>query len=519
MELTRRDLLILGSAAGAATLLGAPALAQMRGGDVIVGTMSDPPTTDAQTTTAEAARNVSLHWIETLYARDENGNPIPDLAQKYELSPDGKEYTFTLRQGVKFHNGQEMTGQDVKGSMERYAKVGGSAFIMKAVSSVVVASKYVVRVNMKNPVPGFIDQISSPRAPLGIMPASEADKERGKISHIGTGPYQFVDFKPDSRVFLKRFDGYTPNTNFTKRDGFGGRKTAYFDTVTFRQIPEGGARAAALETGEIHAVDMLPPPTADRLKGNPNVKIYPMMPWGFQVIAINCGLGPTANLKLRQAILATLDCEEIMAIASEGLYRLTHGWQHPGTPYFVGDIGKELYNQKNAAKAKQLLQEAGYKGEEIIFMADSNYKNHHETAVVASEQMKKVGLNVKLNIVDWPTAYQLHFKPEAWNLWALAFGIEPYEGVYTVATYFATENDGQGLQFKADPELSRLNQVLNSSLKQEDRVKAFADFQRRAFEYLPAIKVGDFGRYQATRANVVGYAPSRIPRMWDLWFA
>jgi peptide/nickel transport system substrate-binding protein len=242
------------------------------------------------------------------------------------------------------------------------------------------------------------------------------------------------------------------------------------------------------------------------------------MPWSFQTIIINAGWGPTANVKVRQAIQALLDYEEIMAIAGEGLYRLTHGWQHPGTTYFAGDIGKESYNQKNPAKAKQLMQEAGYKGEEIIFLADSNYKFHQETAVVASEQMKKVGFNVRLNVVDWPTAFQIRFKPEGWNLWALSFGIEPYEGPYSVAGYFTTEQGGKGGQHMPDPELNRANEALNKSLKLEDRVKAFADFQRRFFEFVPAIKVGDLGRYQATRANVVGYAPGRIPRMWDVWF-
>ena len=518
MELTRRELLILGGAAGAATLVGAPALAQKRGGDAIVGTISAPPTTDGQTATAEVTRNISLHWMETLYARDEQGNPIPDLAQKCDISADGKIYIFTLRQGVHFHNGQEMTAQDVKASMERYAKVGGSGGIMKPVDGITAVSKYVVRVALKSPVPGFIDQVSSPRAPLGIMPASEGDKDRNKISHIGTGPYQFVEFKPDSHVLLKRFDGYTPNTNFTKRDGFSGKKTAYFSTVTFRHIPEDGARAAALETGEIHAVDMLPPPAADRLKNNKDVKIYPVMPWAFQTIMVNAAWGPTGNVKVRQAVQAALDCEEIMAIASEGLYRLTHGWQHPGTTYFAGDVGKEYYNQKNAAKAKQLLQEAGYKNEEIVFLADSNYRNHHETAVVASEQLRKAGFNVRLNVTDWPTAFNARMKPEGWNLWALGFGIEPYEGPYTVTSYFTTENDGKGVQHMADAELARANTALNTSLKVEDRVKAFAEFQKRFFEFVPGIKVGDLGRYQATRASVAGYAPGRIPRMWDVWF-
>jgi peptide/nickel transport system substrate-binding protein len=137
---------------------------------------------------------------------------------------------------------------------------------------------------------------------------------------------------------------------------------------------------------------------------------------------------------------------------------------------------------------------------------------------VASEQLKKAGLNIRLNVVDWPTAFQSRLKPEGWNLWSLGFGIEPYEGPYTVTSFFTTENDGKGVQLMADPELNRANAALNSSLKVEDRVKAFADFQKRFFEFVPGIKVGDLGRYQATRANVAGYAPGRIPRMWDVWF-
>jgi len=495
-----------------------PAMAQKKGGAAVVGTSSAPPLTDAQASTAEASRNISLHWIETLYARDDNANPIPDLAAKTDISADGKTYVITLREGVKFHNGQEMTAEDVIASLERYGKVGGSAAIIKPVEKMTATSKYVVTINLSVAVPGFIDQLSSPRAPAGIMPKSEAAKERGKIDHIGTGPYQFVEYIPDSHVLVKRFDGYSQNMNYTKRDGFGGKKTAYFDTVRFRHIPEGGARAAALETGEVHAVDALPPPAVKRLKDNKSIKIYEAMPWAYQTIIMNHSFGPTKDVKVRQAIQAILDTEEIMAIAGEGLYRLTHGWQHPGTNYFAGDIGKEFYNVKDMAKAKKLLAEAGYKGEEIVVLTDSTIQNHKDTGVVAAEQLKKAGLNIKLNMVDWPTAFQLRDKPDGWSLWTLGMGIEPYEGPYNVASFFTTDHDGKGAQWMSDPELDRANKVLNTALTLDERKKAMADFQKRMFEVVPAIKIGDLGRYQATRSNVQGYVPNRIPRMWDTWF-
>ncbi len=517
---TRLGSLALIAAASAVmlTLGDTAAYAQKKGGAAIVGTSSAPPLTDAQASTAEASRNISMHWIETLFARDENANPIPELATKADISADGKTYVFTLRQGVKFHNGQEVTAEDVVASMERYAKVGGSSGIMKPVTGLTATSKYVVTVTLANPVPGFIDLISSPGAPVGIMPKSEGDKERGKISHIGTGPYQFVEYIPDSHVLVRRFDAYSQNANFQKRDGFGGKKTAWFDTVRFRHIPESGARAAALEAGEIHAVDALPAPAAKRLKDNRSVKIYEVMPFAFHLLVVNGAFGPTQDVKVRQAIQAILDKEEIMAIAGEGLYRLTHGWQHPGTAYFAGDVGKEHYNQKNIAKAKQLLTESGYKGEEIVLLTDSSYQWQHDTGVVAAEQLRKAGLNIKLNVVDWPTAFNIRLKPEGWGLWVVGMGIQPYEGPYAVAAFFTTDNGGKGAQWVSDPELQRANTVLNTALSLDDRKKAFGDFQKRFFDVVPAIKLGDLGRYQATRGNVQGYAPGRIPRMWDVWF-
>jgi peptide/nickel transport system substrate-binding protein len=519
IELKSRTLLFGSVASVLAFALAAPAAAQKKGGDAILGVTSPPPLTDAQASTAEATRNISMHWIETLFARDEAANPIPDLATKADISADGLTYVFTLRQGVKFHNGQEFGAEDAKASIERYARVGGAKGIMNPVDRIEATSKYVLTVRLKTVSPGFINQISAPGSPVAMYPASEGAKEAGKVDHIGTGPYRFVEYRPDSHIKLTRFDNYVQNPAYTKRDGFGGKKTAYFDNITVRFIPEGGARTAALETGEVHVIDALPAPSAKRLKGNPNIKIYEANPWYYNLIVFNAGNGPTANQKLRQAILASLDLEEITAIAAEGLYGMKHGWQHEGTQYFAGDAGKEHYNQNNVAKAKQLLAEAGYKGEEIVFLTDSTIKNHNETAVVATEQLrKKLGLNIKLNVVDWPTAFQLRLKPEGWHMWTVGMGVEPYEGPFNVVGGFTRINDGKGHQMASDPILQDADKRLFTALTLEDGKKAVADFQRRMWEWVPAIKTGDGGRYQATRANVEGYAPARIPRMWDLWF-
>lgn len=353
-------LILLGGA-----FVASAANAQVKGGSAVVAQQSAPPTLDAMVTAAQAARNITMNIFETLVTRDENGVPIPDLAEKYDVSPDARSYTFHLRKGVKFHNGKEMTSADVAASLKRFGRIGGRAYL-RDVQSIEATDPQTVVVTFAEPLANFIDQLSSIGAPAVIIPEEEAGKELGKIEVIGTGPYQLVEFLPDSHVTLERFEDYVPNPNFQERSGLGGKKTAYLDTVTFRFMPEAGARAAALETGEVQVVESLATPTARRLAESGTVVAYEVLPWAVQYIWMNASDGPTKNVKVRKAIQAVLDPEEIMAISTDGSYKLSWNWLYPTSPYYAGDVGKALYNQKNPELAKQLLQEGGYNGEEIV---------------------------------------------------------------------------------------------------------------------------------------------------------
>jgi len=504
-----------------AAALPLPAIAQgtspgKRGGDVIVAQQAQPPTLDAQVSNAQASRNITLHIYESLYTRDEAANPKPELAEGVDIAPDGLTYRFAIRTGVKFHNGKTLTSADVKASMQRYARLGDSRDVLKPVAAYETPDSKTLVMKLASVAPGLIDAISSPRAPFVIMPEEECGKPLGQPALIGTGPYSFVEYKPDSHVKLVRFDGYTPNTAFSQRDGFTGRKTAYFDSATFRFMPEGGARTAGLQTGEIHVLESLDVPAAKRLKDDPHIHSFTMMPWAFLTLEMNTNWGLTSNLDFRRAVQSALDLEEIMAIASDGLYRMDPAWQYPGTRYYPGMAGLDAYTRQDQAKAKKLLQAAGYKGEELIIVADNSFKPHMDTGTIASQQLRAVGVNVKLNVTDWPTSMATRSKPEGWNLWPDMMGMEPYEGPYNVLGFFGGK---QTVQIKQDPVIEQCNADLASKLKLEDRVAAVATFQARMYDQAIAVKVGDLGIIQATRSNVVNYAPYRIPRMWDCWFA
>lgn len=510
-----------------AALLGStlpmPAIAQTtglsagkKGGDVIVGMTAAPPTLDAQATTAQAARNISMHMYESLFTRDEAANPKPELAEGVDIAADGMTYTLKLRSGVKFHNGKTMTSADAKASMERYARLGGSADALKPVAAYETPDANTLVFKMVSIFPGLIEAISSPRAPFVIMPSEECGKPIGQPAIIGTGPFRFAEYKPDNYVKMTRFDGYAPNTAYEKRDGFSGRKTAYFDSVAVRIMTEGGARTAALQTGEVHVLETLDVPAAKRLKDDKNIRTYNMMPWAFLTLMMNNAWGVTANLELRRAIQAAIDLEEIAAIASDGLYRLDPAWQYPGSNYYPGTDGLDAYVTRDPAKAQARLAAAGYKGEELQIICDSSIKVHLDAATVAAEQLRSAGFKIKLTVTDWPTVNASRVKPEGWNLWPLSMGIEPYEGPYNVVGFFAGKAP---VQISHDPIIDEAAAKLGSQLQLEDRRAAVKLFQARMYDQAIAVKVGDTGLVQATRANVENYAPYRIPRMWDCWFA
>lgn len=490
------------------------AFAQVMGGEVVVAQGSNPPSLDAMATSSEASRNINMNVYETLYGFSEEVKPIPILAEGVAISEDGITYVFTLRQGVKFHNGKEMTAKDVKASLERYRKVGATGNLLDPVESIEITGDYEVTFKMKKATPTFLEAFSSPRAPAVIIPEEDAEAEAGKTSLIGTGPYKIVEYVPDSHVTLEKFADYVADTRSEGVDGFGGRKVAYFDKATFRVIAEPGAKVAALEAGEVDVVDQVQMTAARRLADSPDIQLHENLRWAMTTLILNLNVPPTDNVKFREAIQVGLNMEEIMGIATQGLFALNNGWQYPGTTYNAGEIGAEFYNQADTEKAKALLAEAGYNGEEFSILTDSNIPEHGRAAVVIAEQLKAIGINAVINQVDWPTALNLRLQDEGWNGWTLQMGIEPYLGpVGVVATL-----TGKRPHFvKNDDQLEALYQELVSGPSVEARQETFKKIQKRLYEIYGIIKIGDAGLMQATRSNIKGFKSFRFPRVYGIW--
>jgi len=491
-----------------------------KGGELVFGQQAKLNSLDQHTSATASTRNIAQQMFESLMIRDENFAVMPALAASVDASADGKTYVFKLRSGVKFHNGKPLTAADVVATFDRYKTVGIDRGMLAPVEGWEAKDPSTFVINMKTPQPTFLENLSSFLVPVAIVPAESASAAAMQLPSIGTGPFQLVENIADSHVKLKRYDGYTPDTRYANVDGFGGYKVACVDTVVYRIVTEPGARVAGIETGELHAAEDMPVTSQARLKQNRNINLVYLNNFWIQVAEVNTSAAPTDNLKFRQAVQAALNMEEIMESASDGAYRLNVGFQYPGQAQYT-DAGKETYNQKNPAKAKQLLAESGYKGEEVIFLTNKDYTSMYNASLVMAEQLKAIGVNVKLDVVDWPASAQRWSNTTTgWNFFFNASGNGPVQGPVQTIRQYAAPQSAYKPKTPADadkPFNDAFNEMVNGATP-EIRKAAFAKAQTRLLDQVLVIPFGALNQLQAVRANVKNFKPYRIQRASNVYF-
>lgn len=488
-----------------------------RGGNVIVGINSPIPSLDIMGTTDDVGRIINLHLYEALVTRDEQLQPKAGLAESWDLSADGLTYTFKLRRAVRFHNGKEMTAADVKASIERYQRMSLRRRYLEQITEVAIVDPGTVTVRLKSPQPLFLNNFSQPEVLVAILPEEDGNKDPGRTSLVGTGPYRLAENAPDSHVKLQRFDGYGLDTRYPGRDGYGGRKDALFDSVTFRIITEPSAMVAALEAGEIQMADLVPEHAVAELRKNAALALINRMPTAMQSVSMNMAAAPLDKLAFRQAIAAGLDLDEILTAASDGNYRLNPYLQYPGYPLYPDGVAAPLYNVRDRPRAQKLLSESGYKGEVIQIISASTFDWHFNTALVMSEQLKSIGIATAINSMDWPAVVALRAKKTGWHLNPGQFGTGPWLGdpVLSIGDLGGptSPNNAQ------DPDLVALVRDMQLQSTSELRKQAWIKAQQHILDQMLMLKLGDVGQTQVQSTKLTGFAPFRTTRLWGVGFA
>src|SRR5437870_6507811 len=291
------------------------AFAQKKGGVLRVGIVGEPPALDAHWTTAAVTSNLGNHLYEGLYTLDENRRPIPMLAESFPtVSRDGLVYTVKLRPGVKFHNGKEMTAEDVVASLGRWGQQSVYGRVLFAqVADFRVVDKYTVELRLRERSAVVLISLAVPGNFAAIYPKEIAEKfkPQEKVTEfVGTGPFKFAEWKPDQYIRMVRFDDYKPRSE--KPSGYGGAKTVYVDEIRWIPVPDVATRVAQVETGELDFADDLNLDAYDRLTKNPSLRPLIVKPLFWLVAVFNKKEGPMTSPKLRQAWQAAIDVEPIM---------------------------------------------------------------------------------------------------------------------------------------------------------------------------------------------------------------
>ena len=479
-----------------------------KGGALNVATIGEPPTLDPTATTADVVGMVTQHFFETLYTFGHGFAVKPMLAESMpEISPDALVYAIKLRQGVKFHNGKEMTADDAVASVRRWLKnsVRGKQLADK-VAEVTADGRYAIKIRLSRPSVQLLALLSIPTSMAIIIPSELADGDLKE--YVGTGPYKFAEHQPDRYIRVVRNDDYQPRQD--DADLAGGRRSAYLDEIRFIPTPSPNTRLEGALSGQYQYADQLPIENHSRLVGQAKVEPVMTAPYGWPIIFLNCREGMMSNLKVRQAAQAALSQEDMLAVAfGEPEFYQVDGSLYPEGYLYHNKKGLDLYNQADPVKARTLLADAGYTGDTLRILTSMQYEFHFKMAQVAAENLREAGFSVDMQVVDWATLTQRRNDPKLWDLY---FTHSPFVPDPSLNNFFNDEYPG----WWVDARKTELAGKFNSEADQKKRAEIFGDIQQLLYDSASSIKVGNFNLMGAKAKNVRGYIPSSWPFFWNV---
>lgn len=356
------------------------------GGEAVVAIVAEPPGWDPTASTSQEIARVMYHNVfEGLVRVDREGNIVPALAESWEVSEDGLTWTFTLREGVIFHDGTPFGPEHVVAKFERALDPDSGHThpeYYEAISEVTGEGNQVT-FTLSRPSSSLLYNLARPDSI--IYPAGTAETQRSQP--VGTGPFRFVEWIAGSEVRLERFDDYY-------LEG-----VPYLDAVTFRIMADPNARFAALQAGDIDLIGVAPE-SAIQAESDPNLKVTRGSNTTEITMSLNNTQPPLDDPRVRQAITHAIDKTAIVEGANFGFGTVINTHATPVEPYWI-EYEPYPYDPE---RARELLAEAGYgDGLTLRFALPEPYFIERTAGQVIAQQLREVGIEVDLSIVEWGT--------------------------------------------------------------------------------------------------------------------
>lgn len=382
-----------------------------KGGEIVIARFEDTETLDPHRTTAVSSNQITAMLMDTLVVLDYDMTVKPGLAEKWEISPDGKTYTFTIKSGVKFHSGRPLVAGDVKWTLDRWKSVEGSpsSFTIEPIERVEAPNDTTVVIHLKNPFGLLMPNLTSSYASIlnpEAVEKSGADYGTNPQHFDGTGPYKIVSWNRDDQMVLERNPDYNWGAAI-----FANQGAPHVDRVIWKVIPEGATRMAELETGGIHFTADIPAIDVDRLKASPAVELVQYADFNTVFMGMRTDKAPLDDVNVRRAIQHAVNKQEVVDGGFYGLAQVAKTPAAPGIPGHPSNADQITYAY-DPTKAGQLLDEAGWTmGSGDIRQKDgkplalelmySRGSNIDVVIPMLQAQLRKVGIDLSLKQMEW----------------------------------------------------------------------------------------------------------------------
>ena len=389
------------------------------GGTLRVAAQSSIFTLDCMFACAGVTMAVTDHIYERLFGHDADVVARPIMVDTWTATDGGATWTFTLRDGMKFHDGGSVTAADAVQSFFRASPdIASGVFLSERLESLEAIDRLTLRMKFTEPLGFVLDGLATPWPQFNVLPERVAqistDEDIGEDNVIGSGPYKLTEWLRGDRIVIQRSEDFLPRTE--PSSGLYGTKHAYLDEIVYLEIPSMQTKIAGLETGQWDVVEDAVLDFYDQLRSNPELEIV-LYPFAQSKMPLNTELAPTDDKLVRQALQAAVDVDFFMdAFAPKALWQLCPAQYYCGTGLET-DGGGDLYDQGNPERAMELLDQAGYAGETFIIINPTDVASVGWMGQVAKPVFEAVGINVEMPSIDWATVQSIIATPNSdWNM-------------------------------------------------------------------------------------------------------
>jgi len=487
---------------------------------------SDLKILDPIWTTAFISRNHGYLVYDVLFSKDDKLQVRPQMVEKYETSPDKLVWTFTLREGLEWHDGQPVTAEDCVASIRRWgARDALGQLLLKATGELVAVDARTFRLTLKEPFGLVLDALGKPSSNVPFMMpkriAETSPNEQIK-EFIGSGPFVFKrdEWKPGEKVV------YVKNTKYKPRNEppsmLAGGKVAKVDRIEWLAISDPMTAVNALLSGEIDLIEVPIPDHFPTLRKDRNIAMHAWNPLGSQIVMrMNHLHPPFNNVKARQAAMYALGMEDFLRaqVGDPEIYSVCNAPLVCGSPYekTYGD----LLIKPNLEKARALLKESGYDGTPILMMHQTDLASSNMLPPVGKQQLERAGFKVDIHAMDWQTvvARRSRKEPPAQGGWNIFFTTTTTVDADNPVGNSFTRGDCDKAWFgwPCDPDLEKIRAAMVSEqdpAKQKALAMQVSDRVMDQAHYFVLGQYKAFGAYRKDRLE--GWLQAPAPVLWNI---